>query len=342
MDTLPLPPRPDLEQYRKRAKELVKAAGSTDDDAVRAWATEWLETLARLRGVDRVALRARELRPGRGRNRAARSRDARGSRWPTRSSSSRGRTASGAGATSRATSSGCARGERSVRSRGRCRRHRRPGRARGAPARASRTRSRTLGPRAPRHPAALRGRERRRGLPPADAAQRRCDRDDPARDRRRGRRRREHLRRREGADDAEPAGLERASRGGRAAAGARGDVARLRRSDRRPGGRRLAADDGARVRLRRGGRDAGEAWRQDRQRHRGGRPRPRRPRREHAGRRRHGRAVARGPLLAPALERPALARGARVRLGVHATDGRRSSSSCWHTASIRPSPTTTT
>ena len=51
MDTLPLPPSPDLEQYKKRAKKLVAAAKSKDDGAVRGWATEWLETLARLRGV---------------------------------------------------------------------------------------------------------------------------------------------------------------------------------------------------------------------------------------------------------------------------------------------------
>ena len=52
MDTLPLPPRPNVEQYKKRAKDLVTAARSKDHDAVRAWATEWLETLARLRGVE--------------------------------------------------------------------------------------------------------------------------------------------------------------------------------------------------------------------------------------------------------------------------------------------------
>jgi hypothetical protein len=51
MDTLPLPPRPDLAQYRRRAKELVKAAASTDEGAVRVWAEEWLEALARLRGT---------------------------------------------------------------------------------------------------------------------------------------------------------------------------------------------------------------------------------------------------------------------------------------------------
>jgi ankyrin repeat protein len=44
MDTLPLPPRPDLGQYRKRAKELVAAANS-GDDALAAWSGEWLELL---------------------------------------------------------------------------------------------------------------------------------------------------------------------------------------------------------------------------------------------------------------------------------------------------------
>ena len=52
MDTLPLPPRPDLEQYRRRAKDLVRASRSRDAGAVRAWAAEWLATLARLRAVE--------------------------------------------------------------------------------------------------------------------------------------------------------------------------------------------------------------------------------------------------------------------------------------------------
>jgi ankyrin repeat protein len=52
MDTLPLPHRPDLEQYRKRAKNLVKVARSDDPDAVHVWATDWLRTLVRLRGTD--------------------------------------------------------------------------------------------------------------------------------------------------------------------------------------------------------------------------------------------------------------------------------------------------
>jgi hypothetical protein len=50
MDTLPLPPRPNLTQYRKRAKDLVKASKSPNTDAIRAWAREWLESLAALLG----------------------------------------------------------------------------------------------------------------------------------------------------------------------------------------------------------------------------------------------------------------------------------------------------
>jgi len=52
MDTLPLPPRPDLDQYRKRAKALVAAASSGDPDAVKRWATDWLNALTRLLGVE--------------------------------------------------------------------------------------------------------------------------------------------------------------------------------------------------------------------------------------------------------------------------------------------------
>ena len=41
MDTLPLPPRPDLEQYRTRAKSLVAAARTGDQNVVRQWAHDW-------------------------------------------------------------------------------------------------------------------------------------------------------------------------------------------------------------------------------------------------------------------------------------------------------------
>ena len=46
-DAIPLPPRPNLEHYRNRAKSLVKACQS-GDAALRTWATQWLESLAAL------------------------------------------------------------------------------------------------------------------------------------------------------------------------------------------------------------------------------------------------------------------------------------------------------
>ena len=46
-DVLPLPARPDLEQYRKRAKDLAKACRS-GDDAINAWATDWTAALLQL------------------------------------------------------------------------------------------------------------------------------------------------------------------------------------------------------------------------------------------------------------------------------------------------------
>src|SRR5438552_81179 len=42
-EALPLPSRPNLEQYKKRAKDLVKACRSGEPDAIRAWATGWKE-----------------------------------------------------------------------------------------------------------------------------------------------------------------------------------------------------------------------------------------------------------------------------------------------------------
>lgn len=46
-DAIPLPRRPNIEQYRNRAKSLVKACKS-GDAAVREWARQWLEALAAL------------------------------------------------------------------------------------------------------------------------------------------------------------------------------------------------------------------------------------------------------------------------------------------------------
>lgn len=47
-DALPLPPRPSLEQYKKRAKDLVKACKSKTPEAIREWAEKWLNSLAAL------------------------------------------------------------------------------------------------------------------------------------------------------------------------------------------------------------------------------------------------------------------------------------------------------
>jgi ankyrin repeat protein len=51
-DALPLPPSPNLEQYKKRAKELVKICKSGDPDLLHAWVTEWIETLVKLYDLD--------------------------------------------------------------------------------------------------------------------------------------------------------------------------------------------------------------------------------------------------------------------------------------------------
>jgi ankyrin repeat protein len=48
---LPLPPRPNLEQYKKVAKDLVRACKSDHPDAIRAWVTEWIKRLADSQGA---------------------------------------------------------------------------------------------------------------------------------------------------------------------------------------------------------------------------------------------------------------------------------------------------
>jgi hypothetical protein len=50
-DALPLPLLPNLEQYKKQVKDLVEACRSGAAEAIRDWAANWLETLARLRQV---------------------------------------------------------------------------------------------------------------------------------------------------------------------------------------------------------------------------------------------------------------------------------------------------
>ena len=47
-DAIPLPPRPNLAQYKKLAKELQHACNSNEPAAIRDWALHWLEAIARL------------------------------------------------------------------------------------------------------------------------------------------------------------------------------------------------------------------------------------------------------------------------------------------------------
>jgi ankyrin repeat protein len=47
-DALPLPSHPNLEQYKKLAKDLAHAVNSTEPTALRAWITHWIETLLKL------------------------------------------------------------------------------------------------------------------------------------------------------------------------------------------------------------------------------------------------------------------------------------------------------
>jgi ankyrin repeat protein len=56
-DTLPLPPRPNLEHYRKLAKELQRACRAVEPTAIRDWAADWVRTLAALRRKDARRLR---------------------------------------------------------------------------------------------------------------------------------------------------------------------------------------------------------------------------------------------------------------------------------------------
>jgi len=57
-DALPLPPRPNLEQYKKLAKDLQTACQSGESQAVRQWATRWVAN----READRIVQRWERLR----------------------------------------------------------------------------------------------------------------------------------------------------------------------------------------------------------------------------------------------------------------------------------------
>jgi hypothetical protein len=50
--SLPLPQHPDLEQYKKLAKELLRAAKSTDPHAIRNWSANWVKGLVERSGIE--------------------------------------------------------------------------------------------------------------------------------------------------------------------------------------------------------------------------------------------------------------------------------------------------
>ena len=51
-DALPLPPRPDLEQYKKLSKDFRSACKSSDPAAICDWAARWAEAITRLQGLE--------------------------------------------------------------------------------------------------------------------------------------------------------------------------------------------------------------------------------------------------------------------------------------------------
>src|SRR5258706_3289496 len=59
-DVLPLPLRPSLEQYRKQAKELVRACKVGTPEAIRGWAARWPDQAEQLEAFARDTLTRRD------------------------------------------------------------------------------------------------------------------------------------------------------------------------------------------------------------------------------------------------------------------------------------------
>jgi len=51
-DAIPLAPRPNIERYRKLAKEFQSTCNSAEEGAIREFAVRWFEELARLQGLE--------------------------------------------------------------------------------------------------------------------------------------------------------------------------------------------------------------------------------------------------------------------------------------------------
>jgi ankyrin repeat protein len=60
-DALSLPPHPNLEQYKKLAKDFKSACKSSDPGAVGGWAARWMEKIARLQGLEITPQVRREI-----------------------------------------------------------------------------------------------------------------------------------------------------------------------------------------------------------------------------------------------------------------------------------------
>jgi ankyrin repeat protein len=66
-EALPLTPRPNLEQYRKLAKDLVKACKSSDATAIRAWAIRWIDRVSTLQHRPKTLQTADDINASAGR-----------------------------------------------------------------------------------------------------------------------------------------------------------------------------------------------------------------------------------------------------------------------------------
>jgi hypothetical protein len=62
-EALPLPPRPSLEHYKKRAKDLLKACKSDSSDAILLCVRQWIETLSALHENSERQGRGEEIDP---------------------------------------------------------------------------------------------------------------------------------------------------------------------------------------------------------------------------------------------------------------------------------------
>ena len=92
-DALPLPSRPNVEQYKKLAKDLVKSCKSDDPAAIGSWATQWIDALAAyqkepdaLRDEREINARANQIDQFARTKLSGGEGPLRGARWPTRSS----------------------------------------------------------------------------------------------------------------------------------------------------------------------------------------------------------------------------------------------------------------